>query len=62
MNAVKRKDKFLDGIITQQSKVQDCAYTEEMVYEDINELQKLTEDYSKLLWAYCREHRYTELP
>ena len=38
MNAIKRRDKFIAGLIEEQSKVQGIAYNEEMAYLDFVEL------------------------
>ena len=38
MNAIKRRDKFIAGLIEEQSKVQNVKYNEEMCYVDFAEL------------------------
>jgi len=40
MNAIKRRDKFIAGLIEEQSKVQGIKYNEEMAYLDFAELHK----------------------
>jgi hypothetical protein len=62
MNAIKRKDKFIAGMIAEQSKVQNVEYTEEMCYQDFTDLHKHCETLSKHLWAFCKENELTKLP
>ena len=38
MNAIKRRDKFIAGLVEEQSKVQGIKYNEEMAYADFTEL------------------------
>lgn len=61
-NAIKRKDKFLAGIIDEQTKVQGKEYTEEMVYVDFEDLAVTCTKLSEQLWAFCKEQELTKLP
>jgi hypothetical protein len=62
MNAIKRRDKFIAGLIEEQSKVQNVKYNEEMCYQDFTDLHKMCEELSKNLWAFSKEKNLTKLP
>mmetsp|Transcript_17842 Transcript_17842/g.30274 ORF Transcript_17842/g.30274 Transcript_17842/m.30274 type:complete len:92 (-) Transcript_17842:70-345(-) len=62
MKAVKRRDKFLLSVCTEQKKLTGADYSEEELYSDLATLGQQSGRLAELLWALCNEQELTKLP
>ena len=62
MKACKKREKFIESICVEQTKVTEAEYTEEQLYNDFTILAELSGKLAQQLWAFCKENNLTVLP
>lgn len=62
MKAIKNRQKFIDGMVKEQTAVNGTEYTEEQMYKDFNKLGEQCGVLAKHLWAFCKENGFDKLP
>ena len=62
MGAIKAREKFLPGVMKQQSEFHGREYNEEEMYADFLAISQQAQTLSGHLWAWCKENGFDKLP